>query len=106
MQLLMHWQDGKLHSCDETCYNASQQTVCTCICKGANHGAGIYQAIENNKTYQGEAFIQHALISSTNQQNTAHKPRAATRRKRRKKSPALTAYIQHSLPFGDPHVGI
>ena len=40
--------DGCVGRCDAKCYNATSDE-CTCICGGANHGAGKQQAVENTR---------------------------------------------------------
>ena len=42
--------DGRcIGRCDAKCYDATEPG-CTCICGGANHGAGRSQAVQNTKT--------------------------------------------------------
>jgi hypothetical protein len=40
--------NGCVGRCDARCYNA-KGPKCTCICGGANHGAGLKQATENTQ---------------------------------------------------------
>jgi len=40
--------EGCIGRCDAKCYNATCED-CTCICGGANHGAGVRQAAENTE---------------------------------------------------------
>ena len=44
----VHNSNGCLGRCDAKCYNATQPE-CTCICNGANHGAGLSQATVNTR---------------------------------------------------------
>jgi hypothetical protein len=48
MTLLIAVYLGKrrVGQCDARCYNA-QRSNCGCICGGANHGAGLEQAVKN-----------------------------------------------------------
>lgn len=39
---------GCVGRCDAKCYNATSHH-CDCICGGANHGAGLQQALENTR---------------------------------------------------------
>lgn len=51
-------KDGRLAGrCDARCYNAKGKR-CRCICKGANHGVGLNQAIHN--TYEFKALLDDA----------------------------------------------
>jgi len=45
MRVLESVPEGR--SCDAKCYNATPGRECTCICGGANHGAGLAKAIDN-----------------------------------------------------------
>jgi hypothetical protein len=49
--------DGCVGRCDAKCYNA-WGPECHCICRGANHGAGKQEAIENTREL-GEAWLEH-----------------------------------------------
>lgn len=40
--------DGCVGRCDAKCY-AAQSPTCDCVCGGANHGAGIHQALANTR---------------------------------------------------------
>jgi hypothetical protein len=40
--------EGCVGRCDARCYNA-EGDVCTCICGGANHGAGLNKAADNTR---------------------------------------------------------
>lgn len=40
--------DGLVGRCDARCYKA-HELECACICGGANHGAGLDQAMENTR---------------------------------------------------------
>ena len=40
--------EGLVGRCDARCYEAKDPD-CTCICGGANHGAGFDQAIDNTR---------------------------------------------------------
>ena len=56
---LISWASsgGASGRCDAKCYDAdSPPAVCTCICGGANHGAGEARAIENTSR-QAEGMI-------------------------------------------------
>lgn len=44
--LAFYNSDGCVGRCDAKCYNAKDER-CTCICGGANHGAGKSQAMLN-----------------------------------------------------------
>jgi hypothetical protein len=50
--------DGCAGRCDAKCYNA-WGPECHCICRGANHGAGKQEAIDNTREL-GEAWLEHA----------------------------------------------
>ena len=50
--------DGCAGRCDAKCYNA-WGPECHCICRGANHGAGKEEAIENTREL-GESCLKHA----------------------------------------------
>jgi hypothetical protein len=42
--------EGCVGRCDAKCYNATgEDCTCTCICGGANHGAGLRQATVNTE---------------------------------------------------------
>jgi hypothetical protein len=42
--------EGCVGRCDARCYNA-KEPKCECICGGANHGAGLQQALDNTREY-------------------------------------------------------
>ena len=44
--LAVHNSDGCVGRCDAKCYNA-KGSICKCVCGGANHGAGLNQAVAN-----------------------------------------------------------
>ena len=44
--------DGCVGRCDANCHNATSP-ACDCICRGRNHGAGLQQAIDNNREALG-----------------------------------------------------
>lgn len=45
--LQLRGPDGSfLRRCDARCYNATKPK-CNCICRGANHGVGLDQALDN-----------------------------------------------------------
>ncbi len=48
--------DGCEGRCDAKCYEATSP-VCTCICGGMNHGAGLQKAVENT-TAMCEQWIE------------------------------------------------
>lgn len=48
--------EGCIGRCDAKCYNATSPH-CTCICGGANHGAGLSQAMDNTREYV-ESWIE------------------------------------------------
>lgn len=48
--------EGLVGRCDAKCHNA-QQPDCTCICGGANHGAGHERAVENTRE-MAQAWIE------------------------------------------------
>jgi hypothetical protein len=50
--------DGCVGRCDAKCYNA-WGPECHCICRGANHGAGKQEAIENTREL-AESWLEHA----------------------------------------------
>jgi hypothetical protein len=59
MTTLISWASsgGASGRCDAKCYGAdSAPATCTCICGGANHGAGMERAVENTRR-QAEAMI-------------------------------------------------
>jgi len=59
MTTLISWASsgGAKGRCDAKCYDAdSPPAVCTCICGGANHGAGEARATENTSR-QAQAMI-------------------------------------------------
>lgn len=42
--------DEVIGQCDAKCYTAeSDSNTCDCVCGGANHGVGLYAALENTK---------------------------------------------------------
>lgn len=45
--------------CDAKCYEA-QHPDCTCICQGANHGAGFDQAQENTEQMAEQWIAEYA----------------------------------------------
>lgn len=49
---------GEQGRCDAKCYEATQPE-CECICGGANHGAGLQQAIANTREL-AQSWIGHA----------------------------------------------
>ncbi|MER5322369.1 hypothetical protein [Streptosporangium roseum] len=49
---------GRIKRCDARCYDA-HETKCDCVCRGANHGVGLAQAIENTRQ-RAEAWIELA----------------------------------------------
>lgn len=48
--------DGLVGRCDAKCYEATSPK-CTCICGGANHGAGKTQAMDNTREL-AESWIE------------------------------------------------
>jgi hypothetical protein len=48
--IAVYTSDGCEGRCDAKCYNATEP-ACDCICGGANHGAGLAQAIDNTRQY-------------------------------------------------------
>lgn len=46
----VHNSQGCVGRCDAKCYEAEHPN-CDCICGGANHGAGLKQAMENTEKY-------------------------------------------------------
>lgn len=50
--LAVYNSDGCVGRCDANCHEAKSPT-CDCICGGKNHGAGLQQAIENNRELIG-----------------------------------------------------
>lgn len=54
--IAMYNSDGCVGRCDAKCYEATDPQ-CTCICGGANHGAGRAQAFENTRV-MADKWIQ------------------------------------------------
>ena len=52
----VHNSSGLVGRCDAKCYDAIDQK-CTCICDGANHGAGKQKAIQNT-SQMAEIWIE------------------------------------------------
>lgn len=51
----VHNSTGCIGRCDAKCYNAALPE-CTCICKGANHGAGESQATQKTREIIKDRF--------------------------------------------------
>jgi hypothetical protein len=45
--------EGCVGRCDAKCYEA-KEPACDCICRGANHGAGLTKAMENTRELADE----------------------------------------------------
>lgn len=54
--------EGCQGRCDAKCYEA-QEPVCTCVCGGKNHGAGLQQAMNNTREYV-EAWVKEYAESN------------------------------------------
>lgn len=50
--LAVYNSEGCVGRCDANCHDAKSVT-CDCICGGKNHGAGLQQAVENNRELIG-----------------------------------------------------
>lgn len=59
--IALYTSDGCVGRCDAKCYEA-EHDECDCICRGANHGAGKQQAIDNTRAW-AETWIEHARSS-------------------------------------------
>lgn len=57
MTTLIHAHGAGAGRCDAKCYDARHE-VCSCVCGGLNHGAGIERAKENTKELAGELLDQ------------------------------------------------
>jgi hypothetical protein len=53
---------GEQGRCDAKCYEATKPE-CDCICGGANHGAGLQQAIASTREL-AQSWINHAQETS------------------------------------------
>lgn len=51
--------EGCVGRCDAKCYEATSPE-CDCICKGANHGAGLKQAVCNTRQMVGAWIAEYA----------------------------------------------
>lgn len=49
---------GCVGRCDAKCYDAEGET-CTCICGGANHGAGLKRAQQNTEALAADWIEKH-----------------------------------------------
>lgn len=49
----VYTSEGCVGRCDAKCYNAKKDK-CTCVCGGANHGAGLRQARANTDRLAGK----------------------------------------------------
>lgn len=56
--MTVHNSEGLAGRCDARCYNATTPD-CHCICRGANHGVGIAQAILNTARHS-QAWLDAA----------------------------------------------
>jgi hypothetical protein len=54
--IAVYTSEGCIGCCDAKCYNATEP-ACDCICGGANHGAGLAQAIDHTRQY-AEVMIE------------------------------------------------
>jgi hypothetical protein len=54
--IAVYTSDGCEGRCNAKCYNATE-SACTCVCGGANHGAGLAQATDNTRRY-AEAWLE------------------------------------------------
>ena len=54
--IAVYTSEGCIGRCDAKCYTATEP-ACDCICRGANHGAGLAQAIDNTRRY-AETMIE------------------------------------------------
>jgi hypothetical protein len=54
---------NRVGTCDSNCYGAkgTSSAGCTCICRGANHGAGHELGIQNVQDLDGE-WLKHGRI--------------------------------------------
>ena len=50
---------GKTRQCDAHCYDA-KEPVCTCVCGGLNHGAGLKAALDNTQAHYKQLVKQIA----------------------------------------------
>jgi hypothetical protein len=54
--IAVYTSEGCIGRCDAKCYEA-MEPACTCVCGGANHGAGLAQATDNTRRY-AEAWLE------------------------------------------------
>jgi hypothetical protein len=54
--IAVYTSEGCIGRCDAKCYEA-REPECTCVCSGANHGAGLAQATDNTRRY-AEAWLE------------------------------------------------
>jgi hypothetical protein len=57
--IAVHTSEGCIGRCDAKCYTATEPH-CDCICGGANHGAGLAQAIDNTRQYAAVMLEKYA----------------------------------------------
>jgi hypothetical protein len=53
--IAVYTSEGCIGRSDSKCYEATEP-ACTCVCGGANHGAGLAQATDNTRRY-AEAWL-------------------------------------------------
>jgi hypothetical protein len=54
--IAVYTSEGCSGRCDAKCYTATEP-ACDCICRGANHGRGLAQAIDNTRQ-MAEAWVE------------------------------------------------
>jgi hypothetical protein len=54
--IAVYTSEGCIGRCDAKCYTTTEP-ACDCICRGANHGRGLAQAIDNTRQ-MAEAWVE------------------------------------------------